>query len=126
MILNKNIKRLLIIFLSLIFFLSNYSLAIVGPTSSFYVNDSAGIISSSLESYIIDIGTKLYNQTGAQIVVVTVNSLEGMEISDYATTLGRSWGVGSSSKNNGIVFLVAVQERELYIEVRLWIRRHSY
>ena len=47
----------------------------------------------------------LYNKTGAQIVVVTVNSLDGMSVEDYALQTFRSYGIGSKDKNNGILFM---------------------
>ena len=62
----------------------NKSNAIVTQTSDFYVNDSAGVLDYSLKNYIILTNKSLYSQTGAQIVVVTVNSLDGDTIEDYA------------------------------------------
>ncbi len=57
------------------------------------------------------------SETSNQIVVVTVNSLEGLDIADYALQLGRHWGIGTSDKNNGVVFLIAPNERKARIEV---------
>jgi len=56
-------------------------------------------------------------QTSNQVIVVTVNSLEGYDIADYALRLGRSWGIGTEEKNNGVVLLVAPNERKVRIEV---------
>ncbi len=63
------------------------------------------------------IGADLYLQTSAQIVVVTVDSLDGYEVNDYALELGRKWGVGSEETNNGVVLLLSVNDREVTIQV---------
>ena len=56
-------------------------------------------------------------QTGRQLVVATVNSLEGYPIEDYGYKLGRAWGIGQKGKDNGVILLVAPNERKVRIEV---------
>src|SRR3954467_7085023 len=54
--------------------------------------------------------TKLYrfdDSTSSQVTVVIVNSLDGMDVADAATELGRSWGVGGKQNNNGVVLLIS-------------------
>ena len=87
------------------------------PTEKFFVNDFAEVISSADENTIYNHAVTLYDKTDAQVVVVTVNSLNGEAIADYALNLGREWGVGSEEENNGIVILLSVEEREIYIAV---------
>jgi len=57
------------------------------------------------------------DRTSNQVVVVTVDSLQGMDIADYGYQLGRFWGIGQSGKNNGVVLLVAPKQRKVRIEV---------
>ena len=95
----------------------NKSRAVVSQTSDFYVNDSAGVLDNSLKNYIISTNKSLYSQTGAQIVVVTVNSLDGDAIEDYANKLFRQYGIGDSKKNNGVLILLSIQDRKCRIEV---------
>jgi uncharacterized protein len=57
----------------------------------------------------------LETQTGRQFVVATVNSLEGRDISDYATQLGRAWKIGDEQRDDGVVMLVAPKERKVWI-----------
>ena len=58
-----------------------------------------------------------YNDsTSSQITVVTVPSLDGDEIADYAQKLYESWGIGRKGKNNGILLLVAQQEHAARIQ----------
>ena len=95
----------------------NKSRAVVSQTSDFYVNDSAGVLDNSLKNYIISTNKSLYSQTGAQIVVVTVNSLDGDAIEDYANKLFRQYEIGDSKKNNGVLILLSIQDRKCRIEV---------
>ena len=44
-----------------------------------------------------------------------VNSLEGEAISDVAVEIGREWGVGSAERNNGLLLLIAIEDRKLFI-----------
>lgn len=87
------------------------------PSYDFYVYDEAGIIDKDIENYIIDINKELYKKTGAQIVVATINSLEDMDINSYATALFEKWKIGSKEYDNGMLVLVAPNNRELWIEI---------
>lgn len=91
--------------------------AIVKPTSSFYVNDYANILSNETEEYIFNKSVALERADGTQIVVVTVPNLAGMSIEDYSIKLAREFQIGSKEKNNGLLLLIAYEERELRIEV---------
>jgi len=53
--------------------------------------------------------------TSTQIVIVTLQDLGGYAAMDYATQLGRDWGVGTSGADNGLVILVSREERELFL-----------
>ena len=111
----NRIKYLILILLSIVFLPSVK--AIVSPTSNFYVNDYANILSSETEQYIMNRSVALNNADGTQIVVVTVNDLEGMSIEDYSLKVARSFGIGSAEKDNGLLILLALEERELRTEV---------
>lgn len=52
-----------------------------------------------------------------QIVVVTLPSLQGYPIEDFSYQLGRKWGIGQAGKNNGILLVVAPNDRKVRIEV---------
>lgn len=91
--------------------------AIVNPNSNFYVNDAANILSSETEEHIIQKSSSLYTYNGSQIVVVTIPNLEGMDIETYATTLFNNWGIGDKDKNNGLLLLLALEERKFRVEV---------
>ncbi len=80
-------------------------------------HDFADVLDQATEDYINAQGKQLKDQTTAEVVVVTVDSLDGEEAAEYALGLGREWGVGDKDKNNGVVILLALEEREIRIEV---------
>lgn len=86
------------------------------PTQSFFVNDFADCINETDEQKMQSMAEELYKKTGAQVVCVTVNSLDGKEVRDYALGLGREWGIGSKN-NDGVLLLLSVEERQIDIEV---------
>lgn len=87
------------------------------PTQNFFVNDFADCINETDEQKMQSMAEELYKKTGAQVVCVTVNSLYGKDVRDYALGLGREWGIGSKNDNNGVLLLLAVDDRQVDIEV---------
>ncbi|MFC3068492.1 TPM domain-containing protein [Phenylobacterium soli] len=59
----------------------------------------------------------LETKTSRQLVVVTVPSLQGYSIEDYGYQLGRAWGIGEKGRNNGVLLIVAPNERRVRVEV---------
>jgi uncharacterized protein len=79
------------------------------------VLDQAGIIPDADEAA-LDAKLRAYNKdTGRAIIVATVNSLEGQDPETYARGLGEAWGVGGKETEEGVVLLVAPNEREMWI-----------
>ncbi len=68
---------------------------------------------SQLEAYC----TAVEQATGAQMALVTIPSLEGEPIEDVANTIFRAWGVGQKGKNEGILLLLAIDDRRSRLEV---------
>ncbi len=91
-----------------------YGLETVKPTELFYVADYANVLSEETEAEIVTQNDVLYEKTGAQIVVVTVDFLDGNDIGDYAYSLFNDWGIGSAEKNNGLLLLLAIGEENYY------------
>jgi uncharacterized protein len=76
------------------------------PSPQRLVNDLAKIFTPDQVSRLENTLVAFDDSTSNQIVVVTVNDLEGYDASEYATRIGLNWGVGSEQFNNGIVLLV--------------------
>lgn len=87
------------------------------PSDSFYINDFADVINPESEEYILSNSVTLADKTGAQLVVATVESLEGRDVDSYALDMFRDWKIGGSKDNNGVLILLAPNEREVRIEV---------
>ncbi|MCM0759529.1 TPM domain-containing protein [Sporomusa sphaeroides DSM 2875] len=87
------------------------------PVSSRYVQDYAGVLSDETKAKINKLGRKIAETTKSQVVVVTVNSLEGMPIEEYALGILRKWGIGDKTQNNGVLLLIAVNDKQSRIEV---------
>ena len=82
-----------------------------------YVTDLAGAIQPETKEKIETLCAEVQQKTGAQIAVVTVNSLEGQTRDDYAVDLYKHLGVGSKKNDEGVLLLVAPKERQYKIEV---------
>ena len=87
------------------------------PAQRAYVVDTAGMISAEDAAQIAKIGAELRSKTKAEIVVVTVPTLGDMDIESYANELFRSWGIGDAQLNNGVLLLIAKDNRAFRIEV---------
>jgi uncharacterized protein len=81
------------------------------------VVDDAHILSDATKSDLTEKLAALESKTSRQLVVVTIPSLDGYEISDYGYQLGRSWGIGQNKLNNGVLFIIAPNEHKTRIEV---------
>jgi uncharacterized protein len=81
------------------------------------VVDQAGILSSDDESRLTGKLHDLETKTSIQLVVVTLPSLRSRPIEDWGLALGRTWGIGQKGKDNGVLLVVAPNDRELRIEV---------
>lgn len=81
------------------------------------VVDVAGILSASTQSQLTDMLAAHERATGEQVVVVTLDSLQGYTIEDYGYQLGRYWGIGQKGKNTGAILIVAPKEHKVRIEV---------
>ncbi len=93
------------------------------PTANdLYVNDYASVISSTDEAQIRDLLAEYEANNGVQMTVLTVRSISEYNTGDatieqFATHLFNEWGIGQASRNDGVLFLVAVEDRELRIEL---------
>lgn len=109
--------RLIILFLSALLPLSA-TLTYTSPGQpTGLVNDYAEILApeetASLEAKLNTIKVS----TGSEIAIVTIKSLEDETIGDYAVRLFEEWGIGKQGADNGLLLLIAIDDREMRIEV---------
>ena len=82
-----------------------------------YVQDNANLITSDDKKLMLSLGNELEDKTSAQLAVLTVNSLEGNDIKEYSNQAFRTYGIGNKKKNNGVLIVLAKNERKIRIEV---------
>jgi uncharacterized protein len=87
----------------------------IHPTG--YVTDLAGAITAETKTRLEALCTELGQKTGAQMAIVTVHSLEGQSVENYAVDLYKQLGVGAKQDNRGVLLLVSPDERKYRIEV---------
>jgi uncharacterized protein len=82
-----------------------------------YVTDLAGILKPDTKTKLEGLGTELEQKTGAQMAIVTVKSLNGEDVQRYANDLFKQLGVGKKKEDNGVMLLVAPNDRKYWTEV---------
>ena len=85
------------------------------PVGHIYVQDFANILNAEQKEELVNYGMQLDDATGAQLVVMTIDSLEGEAIEEYSVKVFREYGIGQKEKNNGVLFLVALNDGALWI-----------
>ena len=82
-----------------------------------YVNDYAGLLSAEDAANIESLFADLKQEHGIEATVVTIDTTGDETIESFAINLFNTWGIGDKAKNNGVLLLVAVEDREVRIEV---------
>jgi len=97
--------------------LATPGLALDFPTLTGRVVDNANLLTSQQESRLAALLASHESATSNQVVVVTLPSLQGTAIEDFGYQLGRHWGIGQAGRDNGVLLIVAPNERKVRIEV---------
>ena len=87
------------------------------PATPQLVTDIAGVLSSEQKQALENKLVAIDDSSSNQIAVVILPTLDGNPIEEYATKLFREWGIGNTKTNNGILLLIAVQDKKIRIEV---------
>ncbi|HLY04125.1 MAG TPA: TPM domain-containing protein [Rhizomicrobium sp.] len=87
------------------------------PPLSGRVVDDAGILSSQTEEKLTALLAEEEKETGNQLVIATLKTLQGYPIEQYGYQLGRAWGIGQKGKNNGALLIVVPSEHAVRIEI---------
>src|SRR6266404_137049 len=82
-----------------------------------YVSDFAGVVDAQSKAELENYATRVEQQTGAEVALVTIQSLNGEPIEDVANTIFRAWGIGKKGKDEGILLLLSVGDRRDRLEV---------
>jgi uncharacterized protein len=87
------------------------------PALTGRVVDDAHVLNASTQNELTDMLAAHESATGQQVVVVTLDSLQGDTIEDFGYQLGRNWGIGQKGKNTGAMLIVVPKEHKVRIEV---------
>ncbi len=109
----RKVIKLVVIFL---LFMAGFVLAQNYPSQRGAVNDFANVIPTQIENQIEVISREVWQKTGTAIVDVTVPSMDGDVIENYAVDLYEKWGIGKKGEDKGVLILNAIQERKIRIE----------
>ncbi len=110
-------KRLIILWALIIALFPASLAAQTFPALTGRVVDQANLLNPAREAALNAKLAALETQTRRQMVVATVGDLQGYDIADYGYQLGRKWAIGGKGRNDGIILLVAPNERKVRIEV---------
>jgi uncharacterized protein len=110
-------RRRLALFAFVAFLLVLPALALDFPALSGRVVDDAGVLDEGTRAALTQKLAEFEAKTTDQFVVVTLKSLQGTSIEDFGVELGRHWQIGQRDKNNGVLLIVAPNERRVRIEV---------
>ncbi|MDR0863275.1 MAG: TPM domain-containing protein [Oscillospiraceae bacterium] len=122
-------KKLVSVFIAVLLLasLATSAFAVVDQSADYYVADYANVLTQATKDKIISSNADSNGLEalcdGAQIVVVTIDYLDrGMGSDEYALQLFNNWGVGSATKNNGMLLLLVTEEKKGWLEVGSGIR----
>jgi uncharacterized protein len=92
-----------------------HAATIAVPRPQGFVSDYAGVLDAGTKARLTSVIRELKEKTGAEIAVVTVRTTKPETVFDYAMAIAEQWKPGDRSKDNGVVFLVATDDREMQI-----------
>jgi uncharacterized protein len=82
-----------------------------------YVSDFAGVVDAGTKLQLERYCTAVERTTGAQIALVTMQTLDGEPVADVANALYRAWGVGKKGKDEGVLLLLVIGDKKSRLEV---------
>ncbi len=113
----KRLRRFFTALTALLLGVSCLAAAPEYPSPSGAVNDFAWTLQEGERQELEALAGRIESETGAEIGVAIIPSLEGADLEGYANELFNRWGIGKKEKNNGILILVAMAEHKIRIEV---------
>ena len=113
------LTKLFIVFIVALFSLTTVHAqnVIAKPNPPVLVTDMAGVLSPEQKQALENKLVAIDDSSSNQIAVVILPTLEGNPIEEYSTKLFREWGIGNKKTNNGILLLIAIQDKKIRIEV---------
>src|SRR3989338_2623959 len=98
-----------------LFLHSSFVFALLVPPNDGFVTDTVGILNEQEEGELESLLGSYQAQTSNEVAVLIVGSLHGEPIADTAIAIGREWGIGGEENDNGLLLLVAYEDREIFL-----------
>ena len=86
------------------------------PAVLYPVYDEAGLLSENEKQLLNDKLIKFEDSTSTEIEVIIIRSTKGEDVNYLATMFGEKWGIGKKEQDNGVVFLIATEDRSMSIQ----------
>ena len=119
MITKRIVSRLarFLLLLAFLLSLSGGALSLEVPSPEGYVNDHANLLSQTEKARLDSLLRRFEAETTNQVVLLVLPSLEGDSLEDFSMRVAEAWKPGQKGRDNGVIFLVAVNDRKARIEV---------
>lgn len=114
---DREMRKTALFLLVLLFFLPGPLRGLEVPPLKGYVNDYAAMISPEVKAKLEEELQAFEHTDSTQLVILTVPSLQGDPIEDFGIRVGEAWKIGQKNKDNGIILIVAKEDRRMRIEV---------
>ncbi|MFA6448336.1 MAG: TPM domain-containing protein [bacterium] len=111
------IRFSLLFAIALVTAIASTALSVNYPEPTGYITDTAGALDLETKQKLIPILQSLHEKTTAQVGVAVIDTLDGVPIEEYAVKLFSKWKIGNKEKDNGVLLLVALNDRKMRIEV---------
>lgn len=111
------LRAFVVVFALAVFATAALAQSLTFPELTGRVVDEAGILDADTRTRLEKLSADLEAKTTDQLVIVTLKSLQGTSIEDYGYQLGRKWQIGQKDKNNGVLLIVAPNDKRVRIEV---------
>ena len=118
-----NLSKVLCLFFSLFTFSGFQSNVLAvnntlpAPVGDIYVQDFANVLSENEREELRQLGRTIEDQTTAQIAVLTIDSVGNQTINEFANEAFRQYGIGNAAEDNGVLLVMATNERKIWMEV---------
>src|ERR1043166_8454690 len=96
---------------------ASFAQGFVPPTPSGFVNDFANVVDAESANRMETMARNFRDRTQIDVAVVTLPSLQGRPIEEVGLNIGRQWGIGAGQDKNGLLILIAIEDRKSRIEV---------
>lgn len=114
----KSWTRIITLIFIVTFGLTTLADALPKAPIDFYAADYGHVLGQDTKDFIVGVNLKYEKQPQKpQVVVLTVDDLDGLDAATYATQIFEKWGIGNKKLDNGVLVLLALEERKIQVEV---------